>query len=384
MFQVERAYAAIDLDALHFNLETIAEKLEPDTKICAVIKADAYGHGIHEIGKELQESPHVSYFATATIDEANALRASGVNKPIIILGACFPSRVKETVEKEYRSHIFTYESAKALSDEAVLQGKKAYIHIGLDTGMNRLGYVASDDIISEIEKVVLLPNLELEGLFTHLAKADMADQNFTYEQINRYKDIVKQLEQRGITAPIHHCANSAGTMEEVLTHMDMVRTGIIMYGIRPSEFVGKDFPLKPVLSLKSTVIYLKKVPKGERISYGGTYVLPEEQLIATIPIGYGDGYPRNLSNQGYVLINGKKAPIRGKICMDLMMVDVTNIPNVKIGTEVVLIGRSGNQVITAEELGELSGRFAYEFVCDLGKRIPRVYFKKQVAVSCNI
>ncbi len=384
MFQVERAYAAIDLDALHYNLHTIADNLSPDTKICAVIKADAYGHGIHEIGKELQESSHVSYFATATIDEANALRSCGVTKPIIILGACFASRVKETVEKEYRSHIFTYESAKALSDEAVLQGKKAYIHIGLDTGMNRLGYVASDDIIPEIEKIVALPNLEVEGLFTHLAKADMADQNFTYEQMERYNNIVEQLKERGITASIHHCANSAGTMEESKTHMDMVRTGIIMYGIRPSEFVGKDFPLKPVLSLKSTVIYLKKVPKGERISYGGTYTLPEEQVIATIPIGYGDGYPRSLSNQGYVLINGKKAPIRGKICMDLMMVDVTDIPNVKIGTEVVLIGRSGTEVITAEELGELSGRFAYEFVCDLGKRIPRVYFKKQVAVSCNI
>ncbi len=384
MFQIERAYAAIDLDALHFNLKTIAGSLSPNTKICAVIKADAYGHGIQEMGKELQESEYVSYFATATIDEANALRACGVTKPILILGACFESRIKETVEKEYRTHIYNYESAKALSDEAVSQGKNAYIHIGLDTGMNRLGYIVSESTVSEIEKVVQLPNLVLEGLFTHLAKADMADQHFTCEQIDRYDMVVKQLEAKGIVAPIHHCANSAGTMEEVKTHMDMVRTGIIMYGIRPSEYVGRDFPLKPVLSLKSTIIYLKKVPKGERISYGGTYVLPEEQMIATIPIGYGDGYPRSLSNQGYVLVNGKKAPIRGKICMDLLMVDVTGIPNVKEGTEVVLIGRSGSETITAEELGELSGRFAYEFVCDLGKRIPRVYFKNQVAVSCNI
>lgn len=384
MFQVERAYAAIDLDALHDNLKTIHESLSSDTKICAVIKADAYGHGIHEMGKELQESQYVSYFATATIDEANALRAIGVTKPILILGACFESRIKETVEKEYRSHIYNYESAKALSDEAVSQGKNAYIHIGLDTGMNRLGYLVSDNTVSQIEKVLELPNLVLEGIFTHLAKADVGDQNFTYEQIRRYDNIVRQLEEKGVHIPIHHCANSAGTMDEVKTHMDMVRTGIIMYGIRPSEYVGQEFPLKPVLSLKSTIIYLKKVPKGERISYGGTYILPDEQLIATIPIGYGDGYPRSLSNQGYVLINGKKAPIRGKICMDLMMVDVTGIPNVKEGTEVVLIGRSGKETITAEELGELSGRFAYEFVCDLGKRIPRVYFKKQVAISCNI
>ena len=384
MFQVERAYAAIDLDALHYNLKSISESLCPNTKICAVIKADAYGHGIHEMGKELQESAYVSYFATATIDEANALRAIGVTKPILILGACFESRIKETVEKEYRTHIYNYQLAKALSDEAVAQGKNAYIHIGIDTGMNRLGFLVSDNTVDEIEAVLKLPNLVLEGMFTHLAKADVGDQKFTIEQIERYNGIVKQLEDKGVVIPIHHCANSAGTMDLKLTHMDMVRTGIIMYGIRPSDCVGQDFDLKSVLSLKSTIIHLKTVKKGERVSYGGTYILPEDQVIATIPIGYGDGYPRSLSNKGYVLINGKKAPIRGKICMDLMMVDVTGIPNVKEGTEVVLMGRSGKEVLTAEELGELSGRFAYEFVCDLGKRIPRVYYKKQVAVSCNI
>lgn len=383
MFQTERAYAAIDLNALHHNLECIEASLQPGAKICAVIKADAYGHGISEMGRELEESPYVAYFATATIEEANALREVGVTKPILILGACFPERLKETIEKEYRTHVYSYELAEQLSKEAVLQNKKAYIHIGLDTGMNRLGFLVSEGVEDKIEAITKLPNLVLEGMFTHFAKADMRDQNFTFEQLSRFDNVLENLSQRGIHVPIRHCANSAGTIDVKESHLDMVRTGIIMYGIRPSEEMQPDLDLKPVLSLKSSVIFLKKVPKGERISYGGTYILPEDQLIATVPIGYGDGYPRSLSNKGYVLINGKKAPIRGKICMDLMMVDVSGIPDVKEGTEVVLIGQSGDEILTVEELGELSGRFAYEFVCDLGKRIPRIYYKNQVAISCN-
>lgn len=383
MKQYERVYASISLDAIRHNIEAIADTFEDETGICAVVKADAYGHGAVEVVRELETMDAVTFYATATIDEANILRRHGMKKPILILGATFPHQYEALVQMGYRTNVYRYDMAKALSDEAVRQNRTVYVHIGLDTGMNRLGFLMSDDVVDEIEAITKLPNLVVEGIFTHFVKSDEADKTFTYEQISRYNNVVEGLEYRGIHIPIKHCANSAATLDIKEAQLNMVRVGIIMYGIYPTPDVSREVKLQPALELKSTISFIKNVKENERISYGGTYLLEHEERIATIPVGYGDGYPRSLSNKGYVLIDGKRAPIRGKICMDMLLVDVTDIPNAKEWMEVTLVGKDGDEQIAVEEIGETSGRFCYEFVCDLGKRIPRVYTKDNEVVATS-
>lgn len=381
MKKYERVYASISLDAIIHNIKEISNSIGEDTGICAVVKADAYGHGVDQTVKILEQIDSVKYYAVATLDEANLIREADGKKNILILSACFPQQYKEVVEKEYRTNVFSVEIAKALSDEAVRQNKKVYVHIGLDTGMNRMGFLIKDSVFEDIEQIYNLPNLEIEGIFTHFVKADELDKTFTYEQISRYSSVVEGLEERGIHIPIKHCANSAATLDIPEAQLNMVRVGIIMYGIYPTTEVSRELDLWPAMELKSTVSFVKTVTAGERISYGGTYRLTKDEVIATIPVGYGDGYPRSLSNKGYVLINGHRAPIRGRICMDQLMVDVTDIPNVTEWMDVTLLGKDGDEVITAEEIGDLSGRFCYEFVCDLGKRIPRVYTLNGVVIA---
>ena len=369
-----RVYAGIDLDALRYNMESMHKNIKEGTKIAAVIKADAYGHGALTVAKTIEDLPYVWGFAVATADEAEMLIADGRKKPILILGISFPEHYELIVEKEIRPAICEYEAAKALSDIAVRKNKTCHIHIKIDTGMSRIGYQVTEEATDEMAQLSKLPHIIVEGIFTHFAKADEKDKEPTYQQIKLFRKMIDMLEERGVSIPIHHCSNSAGIVDIPEANMDMVRAGITLYGMWPSEDVDKTaISLKPALSLVTHVAYVKELPAGRAISYGGTYVTKEPRMIATIPVGYADGYARGLSNKGAVLIHGRRAPILGRVCMDQFMVDVTDIPDVKNEDEVILIGRDGDECITMEEVGGLSGRFNYEFACDLGKRIPRVY-----------
>lgn len=377
MKKYRRVHADIDLDAVQFNFDQMSKNIPQGTKIMAVVKTDAYGHGAVPLASFMEPCEKLWGFATATVDEAVELRQAGIKKPILILGYTFPECYTHIVKNEIRQTIFTLDMAKALSNEAVRQNKKAYIHIKLDTGMGRIGYQNAKEAAADAEKISKLPMLEIEGVFTHFANADTSSQENTLRQLEKFDEMIEAMEAVGVTFSLKHCANSAGIIELTERKFDLVRAGIISYGLWPSDEVKKDVvQLKPILSLKSHVVYVKEVEPGCAVSYGSTWVAEEKRIIATIPIGYGDGYPRSLSNKGYVLIKGCKAPIVGRVCMDQMMVDVTDIPEeIRVGDRVTLIGQDGDLTITAEEIGDLSGRFNYELVCDLGNRIPRIYYK---------
>ena len=372
-----RVHADIDLDAVQFNFEQMSKKIPKDTKIMAVVKTDAYGHGAVPLALLIESYDYLWGFATATVDEALELRKAGIQKPILILGYSFPECYEDIVKYEIRQTVFERNIAEALSKEAVRQNKKAYIHIKLDTGMGRIGYQKAEEAALDAAKIKELPMIETEGVFTHFANADTGSLEATYQQIQKFEEMVKAMEDAGMIFSLKHCSNSAGIIELSEHKFDLVRAGIISYGLWPSEEVHKDaVQLKPILSLKSHVVYVKEVEPGTAVSYGSTWIAEECRKIATIPIGYGDGYPRKLSNKGYVLIKGQRAPIVGRVCMDQLMVDVTEVAGgVKTGDEVTLIGRDQEEVITAEMLGELSGRFNYELMCDLGNRIPRIYYQ---------
>ncbi len=376
MKRYNRVCAAIDLDAVRFNLEQMKQNIAKDTKVMAVIKTDGYGHGAVPIAHEIEAYEYVFGFAVATIEEAVILRKNHIKKPILILGYTFSDSYEEMIHREIRGTVFKYDMAKELSDRAVQLGKKAFVHIKVDTGMSRIGVNPNNEGIQLVKKIAALPNIMVEGIFTHFAKADEKDKKATYEQIKKFRDFVDALRKENITIPVKHCSNSAGIVEVKEANMDVVRAGITLYGLWPSNEVDKNkINLKPVLSLKSKIVYIKEIEEGSCVSYGGTFKAAKRMKIATIPVGYGDGYPRSLSNKGFVLIDGKKAPIIGRVCMDQFMVDITHMEEVKELDEVVLVGKSKGAVLTVEELGELSGRFNYEFVCDLGRRIPRIYIK---------
>lgn len=374
MNRYRRVHAEIDLDAVIHNMEAMHGIISEETKIMAVIKADGYGHGAVEIAGAIDHLDYLYGYAVATVEEGQILRNHGITKPILILGYAFPEQYEEMIKAEIRPTVFTREMAEELSQAAERAGTDCRIHFAVDTGMSRIGYQVTEESADEIAQLVKLPHIIIEGIFTHFARADEADKAHTFQQLERYGQMISMLKERGIEIPIHHCSNSAGIVEIPEANMDLVRAGITLYGLWPSEEVDKDrIDLQPVLSLLTHVAYVKELEAGREISYGGTYTTAERQMIATIPVGYADGYARGLSNKGEVLIHGKRVPIRGRICMDQFMVDVTDIPNVKSGDKVVLIGADGNERITMEEVGNLSGRFNYEFVCDLGKRIPRVF-----------
>lgn len=376
MKKYSRVRADIDLDAFLHNLDEIHRCVNPETKVVAVIKTDGYGHGAVPLAKLMESREEIWGYAAATAEEAEILRGHGIKKPILILGYTFPEQFPQLIEQEIRPAIFTYETAKQLSDAAVLLGKNIRIHIKLDTGMSRIGFQICPESADEIAQIAALPNIVIEGIFTHFSKADELDKTFTQEQTTRYLQMIDWLKARGVEILLHHVSNSAGIVDLPQYNMDMVRAGIILYGLWPSDEVQKDrIDLRPLLSLKSHIVHVKELEPDRLISYGGTYRTTGKQRIATIPVGYGDGYPRQLSNKGYVLIHGQKAPICGRVCMDQFMVDVTDIPDVRPLDEVTLVGRDGDACITMEELGDLSGRFNYEFACDLGRRIPRVYYQ---------
>ena len=375
----DRIYAAINLDAINHNTEVIKNGLSEHTKILAVVKTDGYGHGAIPIAKELEGKEEIYGFATATAEEAFILRKIGIKKPILVLGYVFPYAYEEIVKREIRIALFRKDTVELLAREAKIQGKKAYIHIKTDTGMNRIGITPDEEGFQFVEEVIKYPEIEIEGIFTHFAKADQKDKEATLKQLDLFLAFAAMVEERlGIHIPLKHCANSAAALELLQTHLDLVRVGIAMYGLWPSEEIEKwKYPLKPAFSLHSHIIYLKKIGAGEEISYGGTYKTEKETLVATIPVGYGDGFPRSLSNKGFIFIHGKKAPIIGRICMDQFMVDVTHIPGVKEGDKAVLIGEGLEEKITMEEMGILADRFNYELACVIGKRVPRIYYKKE-------
>ncbi len=379
----QRVYAAVDLDAICYNMEHMHANLKPGTRMIGVIKTDGYGHGAVPIGRELEKLDYVFGYAVATAEEALILRHAGLTKPILILGYTFPYCYEELIRQEIRPAVFRQDTIDELAACAARLHKTVKVHIKVDTGMTRVGIRPDESGLAFVDKVLHTEGIELEGIFTHFARADETDKSCARKQLDRFREFIRQIEQSfDYSIPVKHCSNSAGIVELPEANMDVVRAGITLYGLWPSDEVSRDIvPLKPALTLKSHIVYIKEVDEGVAISYGGTYVTPKKMRVATIPVGYGDGYPRGLSNKGHVLIRGKKAPILGRVCMDQFMVSVEDIPNAQEGDEVTLIGADGAEQITMEELGGLSGRFNYELACDLGKRIPRVYMKDGVMVS---
>lgn len=376
MKKFERVKAVVSLDAIAHNFEEMKKNIADGTKIVAVIKADGYGHGAEAIARLIEGYEYIWGFAAATAEEAIQLKDAGVKKPVLILGLVFEEYFQELIQKEVRMTVCDYDMAKALSEEAVRQGRQVHIHIGLDTGMSRIGFADKPESVEEIKRIAALSNVEIEGMFTHFARADETDKSPAEDQLKRYLAFVELLEKAGVQIPLKHCSNSAGIIRMSEANLNMVRAGITIYGIYPSAEVERDIvKLIPAMELKSHVAFVKDLPAGTAISYGGTFASETDLRVATIPVGYADGYPRTLSNKGWVLIHGQKAPILGRICMDQFMVDVTHIADVKHGDEVTLIGRDGDECIHIDELGDLSGRFSYEFACDISKRVPRVYIK---------
>ena len=370
-----RVYATVNLDAVASNMRSMRDNLPASTLIMGSVKADGYGHGSVPVAKTIE--PYVFGYAVATIDEGIILRRHGINKTILILGVTHESRYEDLLRYDIRTAMFQYEKAKKLSDLALKQGKKAVVHLAPDTGMSRIGMKADREHAKEAAAIAALEGIEVEGLFTHFARADETDKSAYEEQYRRYKEFLGYLKELGVKIPIRHCSNSAGIVESLESnHMDMVRAGIAIYGMYPSDEVDHNsVKLTPAMEIKSCITYIKEIEAGTAVSYGGTFVADHTMKVATIPVGYGDGYVRSLSGKGDVLIHGKRAAILGRICMDQFMVDVTDIPDVQEDDEVTLLGSDGAECITMEELAEKSGGFHYEMICDIGKRIPRVYLK---------
>ena len=374
MKEYNRVYAKIDLDAAAYNMEQMKKRIGGGARLIAVVKTDAYGHGAVPLAEVFEKLDYVWGYAVASLDEGMILRKHGIKKPILVLGCVFPDQYDDMVRNDIRAAVYMEEMALGMAEAAKKAGKKAYIHIKTDTGMGRIGFPVSEESAEIIERISKLEDIKIEGMFTHFAKADETDKTYTYDQHRKFMWMKEQMEKRGVEIPYYDCDNSAGIIDFPDMKHDLARAGISTYGMYPSEEVNQNaVDLKPVLSLVSHVIFVKTVEPGTSISYGGTFVAPEKMRVATIPVGYGDGYPRSLSNKGTVLIHGKRARILGRVCMDQFMVDVTDIPDVKFMDRAVLIGEDQGDRITVEELAGLSGRFNYEFVCCLGKRIPRVY-----------
>ena len=367
----DNTYVSIDLDRISGNFRAIREKA--GVPVMAIIKADAYGHGAIQIARHLQGE--CGFFGVSSMLEAMELRQAGVDTPILVLGHTRTAAFAEAVRENIRPTIYRYEDALALSEEGVRQGKQVPFHFAVDTGMGRLGFQATEADADICAKIAALPNLETEGLFSHFATADCADLSRAREQAQLFDRFDKMLKDRGVSVKIRHLDNSAGLMN-FDTHYEMVRSGIVTYGMYPSEEVSPALlKLEPALSWHSRVTHVKLLEPGRPISYGGTFVTEKPTMVATVPVGYADGYRRSLSNRFYVLIRGKRAPILGRVCMDQMMVDVTDIPDVQINDRVVLVGCDGDQQITMEEIAGVADSFNYEFVCGISRRVPRFYYK---------
>ena len=359
----------IDLDAISSNFAAIRKKA--GVPVMAVVKADAYGHGAIQVARLLQDQ--CAFFGVSSMLEAMELRRAGLSTPILILGHTPVNAYPTAIEENIRPAIFHYEDALALSEAAVVLGKTAPFHFAVDTGMSRLGFQTTESSADLCAKIAALPGLYAEGLFSHFATADCADLERAKAQAQKFDAFDSMLKQRGVNIPLRHLDNSAGLMN-FSCHYEMVRSGIVTYGMYPSEEVSPELlELKPALQWLSRVTHVKTLPAGREISYGGTYVTERDTRVATVPVGYADGYRRNLSGKFYVLIHGKRAPILGRICMDQLMVDVTDIPETKVNDRVTLVGRDGDEQITMEAISAVADSFNYEFVCGISRRVPRIY-----------
>lgn len=375
-----RIRADIDFNAIRTNVKTLKSRIPEEKKMLAVIKANAYGHGAVEVAKALDGL--VDYYGVACLDEAVELRLADVVKPVLILGKTDDSLFPELIKYDITQTIFDLEQANALSETAVRLGKTAKVHIKIDTGMNRIGFTCAKINVLDIAAITKLPALEAEGIYTHYFKADEKDKTSAIGQMEAFNQMIKWLEKEGVTFKLRHISNSAGIMEMPNETYDMVRAGIAIYGLYPSEEMDKEAcVLHPAMELKAHITNVKWVHAGETIGYGGTYTLKEDRRIATVEVGYADGYPRALSNQGRMLVRGKYAPIVGRVCMDQTMIDVTDIPEAQVRDEVVLVGKQGDGIITVEELAAMSASFNYEFVCDINRRVPRAFYRNGVRMG---
>ncbi|HCX89858.1 MAG: alanine racemase [Deltaproteobacteria bacterium CG12_big_fil_rev_8_21_14_0_65_43_10] len=368
--------AEIDLDAVRFNYEQLRKKVGKETKMLAVVKADGYGHGATFISKELQRLG-VDLLGVAISEEGISLRKAGIRKPIIILNGVFKGQIKETIEYNLTPVIFDSNTAQRLSDEGKRVNKRVKIHVKIDTGMGRVG-ILPKDIMPFFSKLKDMSNLEVEGVLSHLSTASgdsSEDLDFTSLQLKRFEKCIREIDIMGFSPPLRHIANSAATIDLPPSFCNVLRPGLMLYGAYPSFRFAEKIHLKPVMSLKTEIMQIKSVPAGYSISYKRTFVTQRDSVIATLPIGYADGYNRLLSNRGAALIGGEKAPVVGTVCMDMTMVDVTKVPNVHVGDEAVLIGRQGDKEISADEIADKIGTISYEVFCGVSKRVPRIYIK---------
>lgn len=377
---IRPVWAEINLDNLANNMKEI-RKISKSKDIIAVVKADAYGHGALDTAPVFLENG-ATRLAVAVVSEAIELRKSGVKCPIMILGFTPPNLIDNILRYDIEQTVFNYEFACELSRVAVKENKIAKIHIAIDTGMGRIGFLPNENSVQQVCNISKLPNIIIEGIFSHFSTADEEDKSYAYRQIEKFKWFYDRLIQSGVKIHIRHIANSAAIIDLPQTHFEAVRPGIILYGYYPSQYVSHDkINLKTALELKTNVVHIKRLGKGEYIGYGRKYKTLRESIIATLPIGYADGYSRLLFNKGKVIINGKFAPIVGNICMDQCMVDITEIKNVNIGDEVVLIGRQGSSKIDAEDIANMLGTISYEIMCMISNRVPRVYIKDNKVIK---
>ncbi len=379
-------YAEIDLAAFRNNLSEIKKVISSDTEIMAVVKADAYGHGVIDIVRE-SLAAGVHFFAVARMNEAAVLREAGIDSPVLLFDDSRSYEAEKYIDLNIRASINSMEDAEFFSASAMRCGKNLKVHIKIDTGMGRLGFIADGltsredetPLSTKIKKISELPNIEIEGIYSHFANSDTKNKTHAGEQLNFFKKLTVELKSILDKKPILHIANSAAIMEMPESHFDMVRPGIILYGLYPSDEVDRSIlNLKPVLSLKSRIVHLKKVAPEFRVSYGSTYITDKNTVIATVPAGYADGISRHLSSNGDMLVRGKRAPIIGRICMDLTMIDVTEIEGVAVHDEVVLIGKQGDEEISADEIAAKIGTINYEVATSIAPRVPRIMINRSV------
>ena len=381
-FTRRAVWAQIDLDAAAHNMRQIRKHVGPDVKIAAVVKANAYGHGSVELAKTFAENG-ADCFAVSSLDEAVELRRyAHIDKEIFILGHTDARRTEELLTYDIEPAVFNLKNAEFFSQEAQRLGKTLRVHIAVDTGMSRVGFQVNEFSVSEIKAIAALPNIEIRGMFTHFAVSDIKDKTFTREQYGHFRWMCKRMEEEGIHIALRHCCNSAAALELPEYYCDMVRPGIIMYGCEPSPDVDiKPYDLRPVMSLRCCIAHVKLIDAGATVSYGRHYTAPSRRKIATLPVGYADGYSRILSGKVDVLYHGHRVPQVGAICMDQCMIDVSGEANVHAGDEVVLFGRQRDSFIPIEEIAAVCGTINYEIMCNISRRVPRVYMKNGKVVG---
>lgn len=380
MKEYYRVHADVNLDAIYHNCEEAKKKVKDGTKLMAIVKADAYGHGAVQVARKIDAIADA--YGIAILEEGIELRRAGITKPILILGFTPWQQFDGLFAYDITQTVYSLEMAQKLSDAAVSRGKKAHIHIKIDTGMGRIGFFPGKESLEQIKQLAKLPGLAIDGCFTHFARADEKDKAAAKRQLDAFLAFVEEIKACGISLPVCHAANSAAIMELPQAHLDMVRLGIALYGLYPSKEVCRgEMALEPAMELRSCVSFVKEVPAGTAIGYGGTFVTTRTSRIATIPVGYADGFPRSLSGKGSVIIQKKRVPIVGRICMDQFMVDVTELSPIAPGEPVILFGREQDEFLSVEEVSEKADSFHYEFVCDVGKRVPRVYYEGGKAVE---